>query len=139
MMKAGMAALMTLASVALALPDHAEAHGGTFVSGEVVIQSPVAVFGFSYGNPWVTGHVHHGPVACHQGTLYYYPSYRVYGHRHPGYHYSHYAQPRYVNVAPGYGHGYKSVYRGHGPYGHGHGYYGKRGYHKVRGHDRRSH
>src|SRR5688572_7070866 len=142
MMKAGMAALVTLASVAIALPDRAEAHGGSYVSGEVVIQSPVAVFGFSYGNPYVAGHVHHGPAACHGGPLYYYPTHKVYGHYHPGYRYSHYAHPRYVK-AHGHGYGHR---HGHG-YNKGHVYKradygdhrrnGKQSHHKIRGHSHR--
>ncbi|MGH9868446.1 MAG: hypothetical protein ACREAA_09830 [Candidatus Polarisedimenticolia bacterium] len=140
MKKAGMAALvtLTLASVALALPDHAEARGETYMSGQVFIQSPVAVFGFSYGNPYVVGHVHHGPVACHGGPLYYYPTHMVYGHYHPGYRYSHYAYPRYYK-AHGHGHGYAHR-NGHGYKRADYGYHrgnGKHGHHKVRGHGHR--
>ena len=142
MRKAGVTALMSLAFAAMALPSTAEAHGS--VSGQVVIQSPVAVFGFSYGNPFVTGHVHYGPAHCAHGPLYYYPGYRVYGHYHPGYSYTRYAGPRYYAAghhAPRYygphgpQHGYR---RGPGWHGHGNGYgHGNgngHGHKKGRGH-----
>jgi hypothetical protein len=96
-MKAGVAALMTVASMALVAAPSAEAHG---VRAQVVIQAPVppvAVFGFSYGDPYVMGHVHHGPVACSHGPLYYYPSYGVYSHYHPRYRYVRYARPHYLH------------------------------------------
>ncbi len=112
MRKAGVAALMTLAFAALALPSAAQA--SAYVSGQVVIQSPVAVFGFSYGNPFPVGHVHYGPAYCDHGPLYYYPAYRVYGHYHPGYAYTRYAAPRYYAAGP-YGPRYYGP-RYHGPH-----------------------
>jgi hypothetical protein len=140
-MKAGVAALMAVASLALAVPE-AKAHD---VHAQVVIGSPVAVFGFSYGDPFAVGHVHYGPVACSHGPLYYYPAYGVYGHYYPRYRYVRYASPHYFR--PYHGHGPYKVYRSYGHGGHygghydgrhdGHGGgYGGRGSnsYKVRGH-----
>ena len=140
-MKAGVAALMAVASMALAVPE-AKAHD---VRAQVVIGSPVAVFGFSYGDPFAVGHVHYGPVACSHGPLYYYPAYHVYGHYAPRYHYVRYARPHYVHPHHGHGpHKYKSYGHGHGgrhaSHGGGYGYRGPKSYksgsssYKIRGH-----
>lgn len=131
-MKAGVAALMTVASMTLAAVPMAEAHG---VRAQVVIQAPappVAVFGFSYGDPFVMGHVHYGPVACSHGPLYYYPTYGVYAHYYPRYRYSYYSGPRYV-------HRHDASYRGGGWRDHD-GYRGRGGHankHRGRNDDRR--
>lgn len=138
-MKAGVAALMTVASMALVAAPGAEAHG---VRAQVVIQAPVppvAVFGFSYGDPYVMGHVHHGPVACSHGPLYYYPSYGVYSHYHPRYKYTRYARPHYVQRHHDASYrrgGWKHHDRYDGRRGshRGGGGKGKRGGGKIRGH-----
>ena len=109
-MKAGVAALMAVASMALAAPE-ARAHGS--VSAQVVFQAPVAVVGFSYGDPYFVGHVHRGPIACAHGPLYYYPTYGVYGHYYPRHKYVRYSRPYYVR---GHNDGWyrKGGYRHHG-------------------------
>lgn len=90
-------AALTVAPVLPAMMGSpAEASHNSSVS--VSISSPNVVFGFSYGNPMLYGHVHHGPVACDAGPLYWYPSYRVYGHYHPRLRYTHYARPVYYPV-----------------------------------------
>jgi len=89
-----MTALLALAPfVGMLTSSNAEAHSGVAVSGGIVIASPVAVFGFSYGDPFVVGHVHANPVYCSHGPLYYYPAYHVYGHYAPRYAYYNYNRP----------------------------------------------
>jgi len=75
--------------------DEAYAHTSVSLSGTVTVHTPVAVVGFSFGDPFVLGHVHYGVERCSAGPLYYYPSYHVYGHYHPRYHYQRYARPVY--------------------------------------------
>ncbi|HKY33730.1 MAG TPA: hypothetical protein VJV23_14465 [Candidatus Polarisedimenticolia bacterium] len=101
--------MLTIAGGALFFADRAEAHGA---SVEVVIGAPVAVFGFSYGNPFLVGHVHHAPVYCAHGPLYWYPSHRVYGHYHSRYKYVRYASPRHHY--PGHGWKHHDGRRHHG-------------------------
>ncbi len=84
-------------------------------SVHIGIGTPVGVIGFSYDDPHVFGHVHTRPLACVHGPLYYYPTYRVYGHYVPRHRYVRYAEPRY------YRYGRPWVARqvhvhGHGPY-----------------------
>lgn len=115
------AAFMALAPLMPALTgDEALAdHDGVYISGGISVVAPDSVLGFSYGNPYVVGHVHHEPVYCNHGPIYYYPAYKVYGHYHPRYTYRYYAKPHGHGY---YGHGY------HARHGHHHGYHGKHGY-----------
>lgn len=61
----------------------------------VVISAPVAVVGYSYGNPYAYGHVHYSPAQCSHGPMYYYPTQHVYAHQYPAYRYQRYARPVY--------------------------------------------
>lgn len=99
----------------------------TYASGSVVIGSPVAVFGFSYGDPFAVTHVHNSPAHCSVGPLYYYPTYGVYGHYHPRYRYQRYASPYYYRPH----HGYHQGSRHHGGPQHGP---PPGQYRKIRGH-----
>jgi len=125
-------AVLTVAPVLPAmLGSPAEAHDR---SVSVSIASPNAVFGFSYGNPTVYGHVHYGPVPCEAGPLYWYPSYRVYGHYHPRLRYTYYSRPVYYPVRYYSGH---PVHR-YGPPGHANWkkHHGNKHHHNGRhGHD----
>ena len=100
MKKVLIAAGLTVAPVFPAmLGSPAEAHSSG-ISVTVAVPTPVAVFGFSYGNPIYAGHVHYAPVPCAVGPLYYYPTHRVYGHYHPRIKYQHYARPVYYHARP---------------------------------------
>lgn len=137
--------LAMLAPVALPLlaGSGSDAQAGTYVSGQVVFGGPVAVVGFSYGNPFVYGHVHSSPVFCDHGPLYYYPTHHVYAHYVPRYRYHYYETPRYYGAHhrhyDGCGHSYvRSHYRPSHRHYHGCGHsYGKafvRDGHRGRGH-----
>ena len=90
------AAFVSLAPVApLLIGSASDADAHTYVSGSITVGSPVAVVGFSYGNPFPFGHVHYAPGYCDVGPLYYYPAYHVYAHYYPRVHYDTYARPRY--------------------------------------------
>lgn len=119
----------------------AEAHDGSAISVSVTIPTRAAVFGFSYGNPVLYGHVHQSPVYCTHGPLYYYPAQRVYGHYHPRLRYYNYARPvyyyapppvhHYAHPAPVY---YQKAHAHHGYKGN-HGNKGKQGRHGRGHHD----
>ena len=72
-----------------------ETQAHTYGPPRIVISAPVPVFGFSYQNPYVYGHVHYSPVQCSQGPIYYYPAHHVYAHQYPAYQYQRYARPVY--------------------------------------------
>ena len=123
------AALVTLAPIApLMFGTASDASAHTYVSGSVTFGGPVApiaVLGYSYGNPYQYGPVYYEPEACDVGPVYYYPQYRVYAPRYAAFSYYRYARPRYYyprhqSYAPGYG----RYIRGHA-YGHDRGYYGR--------------
>jgi len=112
-----MAAILTLAPLAgMATSSPAEAHTGVAVSGSIVINTPGAVLGFSYGNPYLAGPVYADPLQCTRGPLYYYPAYHVYGVYSPRYVYYDYYRP-VVRHTHGYyaraynRHHYRQVYR----------------------------
>ncbi|HET9481980.1 MAG TPA: hypothetical protein VFP98_09520, partial [Candidatus Polarisedimenticolia bacterium] len=131
------AALLTLTPAAAVLSGSAsDARADTYVSGSITIGSPVAVLGFSYGDPFVIGHVHYSPVYCSHGPLYYYPQHRVYTHYYPRYRYAYYSAPILRHRHSHYAH---HVRVGHGfrwaAPGHRHSYE-RGGYRTVRGHDR---
>jgi len=87
-------AALTVAPVLPAmLGSSAEAHGRAGVTVSVTVPAAPLVFGFSFGNPGLYGHVHHGPAVCAAGPLYYYPNHRVYAHHHPRLRYHDYARP----------------------------------------------
>ncbi len=114
-----------------------EAFAHTYTHGSVTIGTPIGVVGFSYGDPYVVGHVHPSPVYCDAGPLYFYPQYGVYGHYHPGYRYVRYARPAYYHHAYGHHHhGYVS--RGHRAHHHGHVHKSEHASHRkrdrIRGH-----
>jgi len=89
-----MAAVLTLAPFAgMATSSPAEAHTGVLVSGNIVVTTPGAVLGFSYGNPYLVGAVYANPFDCQAGPLYYYPAYHVYGRYSPRYVYYDYYRP----------------------------------------------
>ncbi len=129
-------ALLVLTPLIPALSgDKAEASDSrVYVSGGISVVAPDFVLGFSYNDPYVLGHVHHEPVYCDHGPLYYYPHYRVYGHYYPRYAYSYYARPyiRYVGP-PRYGHAHH-VRGGHPGHGGRHHVYSHPG--RGKGHDR---
>ena len=91
------AALLTLSPLAVALmggASDAQAHGRGHGRDRIVIDvGPVVVDGYSYGNPYVYGHVHHSPVYCSHGPVYYYPRQSVYAHYYPRYQYYGYQRP----------------------------------------------
>ena len=97
-----------IAALLLAVPlvpalsgSGADAKAGTIISGQITIGTPVAVLGFSFGNPYVVGHVHTGLQPCALGPLYWYPEYQVYGHLVPRYRTVVYPTPvTYRYVAP---------------------------------------
>jgi hypothetical protein len=130
------AALATLSPIAALLPGAtSEAQAHTYVSGSVVLGSPVAVLGFSYGNPYVMGPVYDDPYACDVGPLYYYPAYRVYAPYYPSFRYTYYSRPVYYHRGGYYGGGYHGYYGRHQSHGSGHGYgYGPG--RSIRGHGR---
>src|SRR5262245_55085849 len=113
----------------------AQAHSDVYVSGSVSVGFPSLVVGFSYGDPFLVGHVHYSPVPCAAGPLYYYPAYDVYAHYYPRYVYSYYPHPYGYQDVHVYHHSHGGYYRGgHGHYGY-HGNDGYRGYSpKYRGH-----
>ena len=76
-----------------------EADAHTYGPPQVVISAPVPVFGFSFGNPYVYGHVHYSPVQCSHGPSYYYPIDHVYAHGYPAYQNQRYSRPVYGHVA----------------------------------------
>jgi hypothetical protein len=94
------AGLMLAPALSAMIATPVEAHGGSGVSVSVTIPTRSAVFGFSYGNPVLYGHVHAAPVYCTHGPLYYYPAYNVYGHYHPRLRYYNYARPVYYYAPP---------------------------------------
>jgi len=132
--KAALAAgFLTLAPIVpLISGSGSDVYAHTNVSGSVVIGSPVAVFGFSYGDPFAVAHVHYAPVHCSVGPLYYYPAHRVYGHYHPRYSYQRYAAPVYYRPYPGY----RTVPHQYGPHQYGRPHHGPPPgqYRRVRGH-----
>lgn len=93
------AALLILSPMAVALMGGAsEAQAHTY--GRVFIGAgPVAVVGYSYGDPYLYGHVHLSPVYCSQGPVYYYPVQNVYAHYYPRYQYYGYPRPVLRHVA----------------------------------------
>ncbi|HEY3175807.1 MAG TPA: hypothetical protein VGK94_08615 [Candidatus Polarisedimenticolia bacterium] len=95
------AAIFTLSPLALLLSGGAsDAQAHTYVSGEIVIGGgPAAVVGYSYGNPYLYGHVHYSPAYCSRGPIYYYPRQGVYAHYYPRYQYYPYARPVIHRVA----------------------------------------
>jgi hypothetical protein len=137
--------ILTMAGVVL-VGGIPAAEAGTFVSGNVAFGSPIAVLGFSFGNPYLYGPVYSDPASCPEGPVYYYPSYRVYAPYYPRFSYQYYPQPTYFpryhrshgyrDATPyvarggygyrygghGYVHGYATAYRGGRGSGHGHGY-----------------
>lgn len=129
--------LAMLAPMALPLlgGSGSEARADAYVSGQVVIGGPIAVLGFSYGNPFAFGHVHSHPVFCDHGPLYYYPAHHVYSHYVPRYRYTYYERPRY------YGHhrSYASHHRHYDGCGHRYGRAFVRDHYRGRGHDARGH
>lgn len=125
--KAALAASFVALTPAASILSGGQAHSDVYVSGSVAVGFPSLVVGFSYGDPFAVGHVHYSPVHCAVGPLYYYPTYGVYTHYYPRYHYSYY--PRRFNHHDvhvyhhgGSGHGYgHNGYRGHSPkYARGH-------------------
>ena len=120
-------ALLAAAIVALApvtpmlMGSSADASANTYVSGSVSFGSPVAVVGYSYGNPYLYGPVCDDPYYCDYGPVYYYPSYHCYAPRYSSFSYFYYPRPHYFYRGHGYG-GYGGGYYGHG------GYYGRGGY-----------
>ena len=89
------AALLTLSPLAVALMGGAsDAQAHTYGRDRNVSRrGPVAVDGYSYGDPYVYGHVHRSPVYCSHGPVYYYPRQSVYSHYYPRYHYYSYDRP----------------------------------------------
>ena len=124
---AAFAALAPITPMLSGSASDAQAHA--YVSGSVVIGGPLAVVGFSYGNPFVYGHVHYSPVYCDYGPLYYYPEQRVYAHYYPAYSYHYYTRPVHYPAPVVIHHYHHRVYG----YGNGHGYYSGRG-RTIRGH-----
>ncbi|HZI95374.1 MAG TPA: hypothetical protein VFE84_14100 [Patescibacteria group bacterium] len=133
------AAFVTLAPVApLLIGSASDADAHTYVSGTVTFGSPVAVLGFSYGNPYAYGPVYESPEECGVGPVYYYPQYRVYAPRYPVFRYYSYSAPRYYYPHRSYGvrghdYGYRGYSRGHA---YGHSYRGSGGYYGGRQYDR---
>jgi len=127
------AAFVTLVPVApLLVGSASDADAHTYVSGSVTFGSPIAVVGFSYGDPYVYGPVYESPEDCGYAEVYYYPQYRVYAPRYPVFRYYSYARPRYYYPHRSYGvrghdYGYGGYYRGHA-YGHSYGGYGGHNY-----------
>jgi hypothetical protein len=100
-----------------------EALAHTIVQGHVAVAAPSFVVGFSYGDPFFYGHVHHYPVACAAGPIYYYPYAGVYGHHHSHARFVRYARPVRFDLrhhSPRYYHHY-AVRGFHPGHGHGHG------------------
>ena len=115
-----MAGIVSVATAVLGAGSTAYAHPR---GGSVVIETPVAVVGFSYGNPhWSGSHVHASPVHCSVGPIVYYPDYGVYGHYHPRYRFYRYRQPVIAH------HGYTNHYRS------GHGHHGYTNHYRSNGH-----
>ncbi len=117
--------------------DGSAAYAHTSVSGSVVIGGPTAVFGFSYGDPFVHGHVHYRPGHCSLGPLYYFPAHGVYAHYYPSYRYYRYYEPVRIHPGQRWGHHkhhrYYTVEPRHGRRYHDDGHGHARG-RKVRGH-----
>lgn len=131
------AAMVTLAPVApLMIGSAADADAHTYVSGSVTFGSPVAVVGFSYGNPYLYGPVYTEPAYCNTGPVYYYPAYRVYAPYYPAFRYYRYARPTYYYPRY-YPHGHYTSYGHHG-YIRGHAY-SRPGGHSGRGYGVRGH
>lgn len=88
-------AALALAPLGAIVPGSTpEAEAGIQVDVHIGLPAPVAVIGYSYGNPYVLDHVHTRPIACAHGPLYYYPGQRVYAHYNPRYRYVRYEAPR---------------------------------------------
>lgn len=132
-------AAVLLAPASALLPGMtSDAHAGTYVSGHVTVApSPNVVLGFSFGDPYVYGHVHHSPGYCSHGPLYYYPAHDVYTHYVPRYRYTRYDEP--------YHHEHRYRYHNHASYRHSGHRHSKscwadngrhRGYGKGKGHYR---
>jgi len=102
-------ALATLAPIAPLLSGSSSeveaSHRRPRISANIAIGGPVSVLGFSYGDPFVYGHVHYEPVHCNVGPLYYYPDHQVYAHYYPRHRYYKYDRPRYYNARHSHYHG----------------------------------